>query len=130
MAEELIKELVSENETSCDEALECVTNLKQFKEKVCVVKVKKSEAKRSHGLDQIFEWQKEMNAIVVNQMKQQRELLEKQEINEKELSTTVKLPKVERMVFSGDKLKWAKFWDSSKCALHHNKTLSNIEKVN
>ena len=31
---ELIKQLVIENETICDEAMECVTQLKMFKEKV------------------------------------------------------------------------------------------------
>ena len=66
---------------------------KMFKGKVSAKKVKKIEAKESHGLDQIVELQKQMNVIVTNQMKQQSELLEKQELKEKELSTTVKLPK-------------------------------------
>ena len=89
----LIKQLVIENETICDEAMECVTQLKMFKEKVSEAKLKKIEAKESHGLELIVELQKQMNAIVTNQMKQQSDLLEKQEIKEKELSTTVKLPK-------------------------------------
>ena len=59
---------------------ECITNLKQFKEKVYDVKVKKYEAKESHGLDN-----KQMNVIAVNQTKQQSELFEKQQIKEKEL---------------------------------------------
>ena len=71
-----------------------------------------------------------MNAIVTNQMKQQSDLLEKQEIKEKELSTTVKLPKLDMMTFSGDKLRWAECWDSFECAIQHNKKLSDIEKFN
>ena len=127
---ELIKQLVIENETICDEAMECVTQLKMFKEKVSEAKLKKIEAKESHGLEQIVELQKQMNAIVTNQMKQQSDLLEKQEIKEKELSTTVKLPKLDMMTFSGDKLRWTEFWDSFECAIHHNKKLSDIEKFN
>ena len=87
-----------------------------FKEKVSEAKLKKIEAKESHGLEQ-----KQMNAIVTNQMKQQSDLLEKQEIKEKELSNTVKLPKLDMMTFSGDKLRWTEFLDSFECAIHHNK---------
>ena len=81
---ELNKQIVSENEVICDQAMECVTHLKMFKEKVSAKNVKKIEAKENHGLDQIVELQKQMNVIVTNQMKQQSELLEKQELNEKE----------------------------------------------
>ena len=42
---ELIKQLVIENETICDEAMECVTHLKMFKEKVSAAKLKQIEAK-------------------------------------------------------------------------------------
>ena len=128
--EELIKQIVSENEVICDQAMECVTHLKMFKEKVSAKKVKKIEAKESHGLDQIVELQKQMNVIVTNQMKQQSELLEKQDLKEKELSTTVKLPKLDMTIFSGDKLRWTEFWDSFECAIHTNKKLSDIEKFN
>ena len=41
-------------------------------------------------MDQIVELQKQMNTIVVSQMKQQHEFLEKQEEREKELATSVK----------------------------------------
>ena len=71
-----------------------------------------------------------MNAIVASQMRQQTEILEKQELREKELSTTVKLPKLDMVTFSGDKLKWTEFWDSFECAIHQNKKLSDIEKFN
>ena len=55
-----------ENETICDEALECVTHLKMFKEKVSAAKLKKIEVKESHGLEQIVELQNQMNAFVTN----------------------------------------------------------------
>ena len=46
---ELIKELVSENETLCDEVIECVTKLKQFKGKFSAVKIKQTEANKVMG---------------------------------------------------------------------------------
>ena len=45
-----------------------------------------------------------MNYIVSNQMKQHREFLEKQELKEKELASTVELPKLDMIPFYGDKL--------------------------
>ena len=80
---ELINQLVSENESVYDRAMECVMNLKQLKDKISVAKVQKTEEIESHGLGQIVDLQKQMNAIVENQMKQQNELLEKQEVKEK-----------------------------------------------
>ena len=92
--------------------------------------MKKVEAKESQGLDQIVALQRQMNAIVASQMRQQTEILEKQELRGKELSTTVKLPKIDMVTFSGDKLKWTEFWDSFECAIHQNKKMSDIEKFN
>ena len=127
---ELTNQLVMENEAVCDKALECILNLKEFKEEISLVNVKVAEAKEKCGFDQIVELQKQMNTIVVNLMKQQSELIEKQEIKEKELATTVKLSKIDMVTFTGDKLKWSEFWDSFECAIHNNKKLSNIEKFN
>ena len=42
----------------------------------------------------------------------------------------MKLPKIDIVLFAGDKLKWAEFWDSFECAIHKNKKLSNIERFN
>ena len=106
----LTSQLVTENESICDIAIECFMNLKQFKDEINVEKEKKAASKEKYGLDQIVELQKQMNSIVTNQMKQQTEFLEKQEIKEKELAKTVKLPKLDMMTFSGDKLKWTEFW--------------------
>ena len=71
-----------------------------------------------------------MNYIVSNQMKQHHEFLEKQELKEKELASTVKQPKLDMIPFYGDKLKWTEFWDAFENAVHNNKKLSNIEKCN
>lgn len=127
---ELTQQLITENESVCDKAMDCVLNLKQSKEEISLTKVKEAEAKEKVGLNQIVELQKQMNSIVVTQLKQQNEFLEKQEIKAKELATTVKLPKLDMITFFGDKLKWTEFWDSFECAIHNNKTLSNIEKFN
>jgi len=43
---------------------------------------------------------------------------------------SMKLPKLELIPFGGDKTKWSEFWDSFKCSVHENKTLSNSEKFN
>ena len=78
------KQLVTETETVCDKAIECLSRLKQFEEIISVKKVEKTVAKEKYGMDQIVELQKQMNGIVVSQMKQQNEFLEKQEEREKE----------------------------------------------
>ena len=122
--------LVTENETVCDQAVECISRLKQFEEAISTKKLKKEEAKEKYGMDQIVELQKQMNTIVVSQMKQQHEFLEKQEEREKELATSVKLPKLDMHTFSGDKMKWSEFWDAFESAVHNKKKMSNVEKFN
>ena len=64
--------------------------------------MKAIEAKGKNILDQIVELQKQMNTIMLNQMKQQHEFLEKQEMKETELGTAVKLPKFDMIYFAGD----------------------------
>ena len=124
------EQLVTENETVCDKAVECISRLKQFEEIISVKKVEKTEAKGKYGMDQIVELQKQMNDIVVSQMKQQNEFLEKQEEREKELATSVNLPKLDMLTFSGYKLKWSEFWDAFENAVHNKKKMSNVEKFN
>ena len=124
------EQLVTENETVCDKAVECISRLKQFEEIISVKKLEKTEAKEKYGMDQIVELQKQMNDIIVSQMKQQNEFLEKQEVREKELATSVKLPKLDMLTFSGDKLKWSEFWDAFENAVHNKKKMSNVEKFN
>ena len=127
---ELSEQLVTENESICDKAIECVLNLKQMKDEISQNKAKEADVKEKVRMTHIVELQKQMNAIVVDQMRQQHDFLEKQDKKEKELATTVKLPKIDIMPFSGNKLKWTEFWDSFECSIHRNKKLSNIEKFN
>ena len=42
----------------------------------------------------------------------------------------MKVPKLDMLTFSGDKLKWSEFWDAFENAVHNNKKLSNTEKSN
>ena len=109
---ELSEQLVIENGSICDKAMECALNLKQMKDEICFAKVKEADVKEKVGMSHIVELQKQMNSIVVDQMKQQHDFLEKQDKKEKELATTVKLPKIDIVTFSGNKLKWTEFWDS------------------
>ena len=127
---DLTEQLVSENASICDKAIDCVTNLKQFKDEISMAKEKKAATKEKYGLDQIVYLQKQMNSIVTNQMKNQAEFIEKQELKEKEMAMAVKLPKLEMTSYSGDKFKWTEFWDAFENAVHNNKKLSNIEKFN
>ena len=42
----------------------------------------------------------------------------------------MKLPKLDMLTFSGDKLKWSEFWDAFENAVHNKKKMSNVEKFN
>ena len=127
---DLSEQLVTENASICDKAMEYAINLKQLKDEINLTKTEAAETMEKVGMSHIVELQKQMNAIVGDQMRQQHDFLEKQDKKEKELATTVKLPKIEIMTFSGNKLKWIEFWDSFESAIHNNKKLSNIEKFN
>lgn len=61
---ELTNLLVTENESVCDKALECVLNLKHFKESKTMSTVKMTEKKEKYGLDQIVQLQKQMNQML------------------------------------------------------------------
>ena len=78
----------------------------------------------------------DMQTVIFTQMKQQQELLdhqqnkmkEQEKISALEKSSSVKLPKIDIVSYSGDRLKWSEFWDSFECTIHNNSRLSNIEK--
>ena len=127
---ELIAQLIAETDLVSDKAMNCVLDLKQFRDEINLTKAKATEEKEKLGLDQIVEIQKQMNYIVSNQMKQHHEFLEKQELKKKELASTVKLPKLDMIPFYGDKLQWTEFWNAFENAVHNNKKLSNIENFN
>ena len=103
---ELSEQLVTENGTICDRAIECALNLKKMKDEICLTKAIDADMKEKVGNDRIVELQKQMNFIVVDQMKQQHDFLEKQDKKEKKLATTVKLPKIDIVTFSGNERKW------------------------
>ena len=42
----------------------------------------------------------------------------------------IRLPKIEIKKFSGDATEWQTFIDSFTCAIHENKSISNVEKMN
>ena len=84
----------------------------------------------SDRMDQIVELQKQMNSIVVSQMKQQNEFLEKNKKREKKLATSVKLPILDMPTFSGDKLKWSALCNAFESAVYNKKRMSNVEKFN
>ena len=77
-----------------------------------------------------------MQNVIFAQMKQQQELVdhqqnkmkEQEKISVLEKSSSVKLPKIGIVSYSGDRLKWSEFWDSFECTIHNNSRLSNIER--
>ena len=66
------------------------------------------------------------------QMQHQQQQSQMKQSSRKHSSTgnSVKLPKLEIPSFSGEKLKWAEFWDSFEAAVHLNTSLSKVERLN
>ena len=54
----------------------------------------------------------------------------KSENKNAEYKQNIRLPKMEIKKFSGDPTEWQAFHDSFTCAVHENKYLSNVEKMN
>ena len=71
--------------------------------------------------------QKEMQSMMMSQLKQQHDFLEHQKDKEKTNESTLKLPKLDMLSFSGDKLKWNEFWDSFESAVHRNKNYQKLK---
>ena len=124
-----IEKIVDEDCLLCSNATDIYLELKQFKENIVLVK-EKAEVKEPpldvSNTTQLIELQKNMQHLLDSQLKQQEVSNKK----ESELSSCVKLPKIELVSFSGDKTKWIEFWDSFQCAIHNNIKLSNVEKFN
>ena len=59
-----------------------------------------------------------------------RESSEKGELSKSEISTSVKLPKLDFPKFNGAILKYKEFWDSFDAGIHQNTTLKSVEKLN
>lgn len=77
-------------------------------------------------MEQINVMQTKMDNFIAVQTKQQQASIGKQCSSEQ--INNVKLPKIELVSFSGNKLEWTEFWDSYECSVHSNSKLSDIEK--
>ncbi|XP_060575739.1 uncharacterized protein LOC132733143 [Ruditapes philippinarum] len=75
-------------------------------------------------------FQEQLQKLMISQLEQQKEFFEKQNQKENHEVCSVKLPKLDLISFSGDKMKWASFWDAFECTIHNNDKLSCIDKFN
>ncbi|CAG2200461.1 unnamed protein product [Mytilus edulis] len=127
---EEIEKVVEEDCQLCSAATDCYLELEQYKERL-VEFIKQESGEKHEKIDpiQIVELQREMKDIVETQMKQQNEILIRQQMKENDESS-VKLPKIDIISFYGDKIKWIEFWDSFESTIHKNKKLSKVEKFN
>ena len=46
------------------------------------------------------------------------------------VNTTVRLPRLDLPIFSGNTLEWLSFWDGFEAAVHHNPAISGVQKLN
>ena len=124
------EQIVEEDCRLFSEATDCYLELEQFKTRLVeYIKDKNSETKENLSTIQMIQLQREMKDIVQEQIRQQRELLDKQNKKESE-DSFVKLPKIEIVSFNGKKTKWVEFWDSFESTTDKNKRLSEVEKFN
>ena len=76
----------------------------------------------------------QMQQVMIGQqqMQQQQQQSQMEKSNRLHSSTgnAVNLPKLEIPSFSGEKFRWAEFWDSFEAAVHLNTSLSEAEKLN
>ena len=127
---EEIEKIVEEDCKLCAEATDCFLELEQFKTRLTeFIKSETSEPKENVSTVQMIELQREMKDIVQEQIRQQQQLLEKQNKRESD-DSFVKLPKIEIVSFNGKKTKWVEFWDSFESTIDKNKRLSEVEKFN
>lgn len=79
-------------------------------------------------LDKLMAIEKETQMM---RLKMEQAALEnKLEKTEELHKTHVKLPKLDLMKFDGDMLQWQEFWDSFNSAIHLNKCLHPVDKLN
>ncbi|XP_060552386.1 uncharacterized protein LOC132713726 [Ruditapes philippinarum] len=76
---------------------------------------------------EFFENQQRRNE---EQMEIQQRFFEEQHALKDKSTNTVKLPKLDMISFSGNRLQWTEFWDSFRSAIHENDKLSPIDKFN
>ena len=127
-----VEQITEEDGALCAEALECSFSLQQHKDLLISVREQneknqiKSETSSDSQSEQLISLQRDMQRLFEIQIQQQEKLMD----SKTNKSSSIKLPKLELISFSGDKTRWCEFWDSFKCSVHDNKTLSNSEKFN
>ena len=104
--------LVEENDKVFCQATERWSDLKHFKEWLSTSKFVGSPTKKI-AFDEMVNLQKEMQSMMMSHLKKQQDFLEHQKEKEKTQESTLKFPKLDMLSFSGDKLKWNEFWNSS-----------------
>ena len=107
----------------------CCSDLRNFKEWLSKTKFLGGSSENKAFTD-MFNLQKEMQNMMMSQLKQQHDFLEHRKDKEKTNESTMKLQNLDMLSFSGDKLKWSEVWDSFESAVHRNKKLSKIERFN
>ena len=74
-----------------------------------------------------------MQQMIIGQQQmhqQQQQMSQTEQSSHRNVSSagnSIRLPKLEIHSFSGEKLKWAEFWDSFEAAVHVNTSLSDVE---
>ncbi|MCG8044652.1 MAG: DUF1759 domain-containing protein [Candidatus Thiodiazotropha endolucinida] len=124
-----IEKVLDEDCLLCSNAMDIYLDLMHYKEKLMSVKEKiesKAPLVEASNTSKLIELQRSMQQLLESQMKQKETSTKK----EPELSSFVKLPKIEMISFNGEKTKWVEFWDSFQSAVHSNNRLSNVEKFN
>ena len=78
----------------------------------------------------------QMQQMIIGQQQmhqQQQQTSQTEQSSHRNVSSTgnsIRQPKLEILWFSGEKLKWAEFWDSFEAAVHVNTSLSDVERLN
>ena len=86
--------------------------------------------------NQMIQMTAQMQQMIIGQQQmhqQQQQTSQTEQSSHKNVSSagnSIRLPKLEIPSFSGEKLKWAEFWDSFEAAVHVNMSLSDVDKLN
>ena len=132
---EFMNTVLSDDSQICADAMECCIDLKQLKKNIIKSKEEENSVDKS-SLKTDSDSLADMQNIILSQMRQQQEFLDQQQnkIKEQEKrkalekTSSVKLPKIDIVSYSGDRMRWKEFWDSFECTVHRNENLSGIEK--
>lgn len=143
--EELLQSIIMDDSTLSEKALSIYYKLHTFeddlreREKLEREKVKEElETVENDNMQkfcdlqiklqqEFFAQQQERNE---QQLKLQQEFIEKQSRQTNNPPTSVRLPKLDVVSFSGNRLYWLEFWDSFRSAVHSNEKLAPVDKFN